>query len=272
MTLDFNTFNLTQKAEGGGGSGTTNHAQLSNLDYANAGHTGFLSNENFIPANTIITVELDGTGDYTKLSDAIEFLINKWSTGVVTIQLGEGVFTETEQINISSYNIPIIEIKGKSTALTTLKDGRTATTGVNRLLFKLYGSLLISNLTIEGVGTSLTNYRCLDDADNYSLGMLVNDVTIKNCGIAIATSGYLSLGGTITINNCIDGIMSSSGNCKSNWSPTFNFDTATNAFKVQYGGQIHLMGATCNYTNVTNRTNQTVGTATNNGWITGVTV
>lgn len=26
----------------GGGSGTSNHAQLSNLDYANSGHTGFL--------------------------------------------------------------------------------------------------------------------------------------------------------------------------------------------------------------------------------------
>ena len=58
---------------GGGGGGTSNHAQLSNLDYANSGHTGFMTSENYLPKGTTIDYKVNPDTDL-QLKEAINAL------------------------------------------------------------------------------------------------------------------------------------------------------------------------------------------------------
>ena len=56
--LEYGETDINGNSSGGGG--TSNYAQLTNLDYANSGHTGFMSNANYLPDGTVITVKAIG--------------------------------------------------------------------------------------------------------------------------------------------------------------------------------------------------------------------
>ena len=271
MTLDFQTFNLTQKAESGGGSGTTNHAQLSNLDYASSGHTGFMSDENFLSVSTI-TVELDGSGDFNTLAEAVNYLNNKWSYDGVLIQLGEGTHVVNTSINLgvfitnSNRFFKFITIKGKGNDKTTIRNAG------NGYCLEIGGNVPIHiyDLTFDN-GTN-TSANCISI---YKQGNLILDNTdFKNMDLACyAHSGgniLLSLS-TITFTNVSTALRANAGTINITYNVAISFSSVTNAFQVGYGGIIRGYAPRITYTNVTNKTNQAVGNATSNGWIAGIT-
>ena len=107
MALNFNTFNIGGSNSGGGGGA---------------------ADASFIPLGTIFTVKADGTGDFTSLNDAINYLDGKWSNGIVTINLDEGTHTLTDNISLTrSINIPKITISGHSGGGTIVEVPETLT-------------------------------------------------------------------------------------------------------------------------------------------------
>lgn len=258
----------------GGGSGTSNHASLSNLDYAHSGHTGFMSNANYIQAGKLFEVKLDGSGDFTKLSDAIAYLDGKWSDGRVIIHLGEGTFTESANIEIGHYvyfNIPRIDIYGEGEAKTKL----SFTSNQVSPCFSVWGPgtyVVLGNITIEQSGGSKsTDYRGICA---YNFGNLtVYNLTTEGCNYALnaIAGGKVAVNAPITIKNCSLGFGAEGGLVQCMYGMTMNFNNVDYAFFVLGGGIMQLNRPTYNGTSVTYKTNITPGTSATEGLITGIT-
>lgn len=226
--------------------------------------------DNFIPSGTVIKVETDGSGDFTSIEDAVNSLNGKWSSGAVTIQLGEGTFNVSSVINIHGdlFNIPKLTIRGSGTTNTIiLADNVPAFSGV----FEVRRAFAVI--------TALTIKRTASASDSigvavFSFGKtLVSDVNIENMMFPLRAlnNGEMEIGGNVSLKTSTYAI-ESGGGCIHSYYATINVNSATTAFRVFDGGTIKDVGSSITYTSVTNKTNQTVGTATNNGWITGVTV
>lgn len=275
MTLDFSDvdFDITKGvAPSGGEGGTTDHSQLTNLSYNSSGHTGFMSNENYLPHGTVINVKTDGTGDFTNLNDALEYLKGKFSNGQITIQFGEGTFTHSANttINGSNMNFTALIIKGMGANETTLEYTTTAVTACITVAEGV--TVFLQDLTIKRpTGTSSTDYRGVNVIENSMLRVLRLNIEGCNYALNIGGLGKIYLVGTINISDSnIAIITEGGGTITSAWSPTINFKNCNKAVHVNNGGKVNISNsATITFTNVTTKTNQAVGTATNMGWITG---
>ena len=184
------------EAQGGGGGGTSNHSQLSNLDYATAGHTGFMPSADFIADGTTYTVKADGTADYTTLTDAVNDLYSKWCNGTVNIEI-DGSITDTAGIAVNSdknYNIPVLRISGKNSATITYNSTSTP-------FFEIHNArVIISDVSfVNSAGESSKLYTALK-AWRGSI-LTLSNVSISGGFIIARQLGQIEILGNLTINN-----------------------------------------------------------------------
>ena len=210
----------------------------------------------FIPADTILTVKTDGSGQFTNLSEAISYLTGKYSNGTVTIQLGEGAFDSLTYTSSSS--IPLLIIKGVSQSATTI-------TSVN---LTGMGFCQLTDLSVESTSApavSVNDYvhfickRVKMSVPNATSNVVMVvkhlakadvDTCIFHSDTKGGTGFYLATGVPI----------GTYGNC--------TFENLNTAAYVQYGGILCNKGNNT-YTNITNTTNQNVGVSYSNGVIYG---
>ena len=238
------------------------------------GGGGSGSDPNFLPNGTILTVELDGSGQFTKLSQAINFLHKKWSNGTVIIQLGEGEFIEENTIylsnmytedefanlNVAEFNIPTLKIIGRGKDVTSLSCSNTAdyTYIINCILPNL--TLNIRNMTLKGniayklrgiefAGTS--NVLRLDDVNllDFERGALL----IREGSTVTLGSGTIKIGSSTT-NKCNTGVQILSGGALYTFGSTVaNFQNIKTCLSVNGGILSTYPGTTFNFTNITNK-------------------
>lgn len=217
---------------------------------------GAQQDTNFIPANTILTVKTDGSGQFTKLSEAINYLTGKWSNGTVTIQLGEGAFDSLTYTTSSS--IPLLIIKGVSQSATTITSVNL--TGI--------GFCQLTDLSVESTSTPAVSV-------NDYVHLICKRVKMSVPNASRATVMTVSHLARVNVNTCIfhsdtkggtgfyltTGVpIGTYGNC--------TFENLNTAAYVQYGGILCNKGSNT-YTNITNATNQSFGVSSNNGVIYG---
>lgn len=247
MSLNFNSFNI-----GGSNGGGGNPA-------------------NYIPNGTVYNIKVDGTGDFNTLNEAISSLAGKWSDGNVTIRFGAGTFQHTEPVSIRGgnfFSFPLLTIEGASTDTTILEFNYDAYTHA----IQVYNTTAcdLRDVTVKRVGgDKTTDLRGILSAENARV--LLNKVTTDGCNYAINAqqNGTISLIADITVKNCNLGICAESGIVSGSWAVPTDFNNVTTAFFVAGGGIIKIPFPIYTATNVTNKSSQTLGTATASGWITG---
>lgn len=242
-----------------------------NFNGINIGGSGGISNENYIPANTIINVELDGSGDFTTLADATNYIKGKWSNGAVIVQLGNGTFDITTiSIDTINFNIPLLLIRGSGTSNTTLRCISRDETAIT--VFDWSG-VVFRSFTMDGLNQS-NNICGIRPSTKSDIKM--DNIKFQNMliGIGVSSNNHCELSGNLSFENVTYGVDSRHGGriCLAEASTGWSFTNCNTAYRVSTGGQIHGTSLSVTYTNVTNKVSQTVGTATNNGWITGITV
>lgn len=168
---------------------------------------------NFIPAGTILTVELDGSGQFTSLSEVITYLTNKWSNGTVTIQLGEGDFVEENTIDIPEFNIKTLQIIGRGVDKTSISCSNTK--DYNYVITNTVANIRIANLLLKGN----INYKLRGLYANLNGSYLLEDVNLQNFergslfvdGTKAYLKGTLNIGSTSTTKVVDTGIQSING-------------------------------------------------------------
>ena len=254
--------------------GFVNHLQINGVELAGnktSEDLGLMSNANFLPDGYTINLKADGTGDFETIQAAINFLNGKWSNGTVTIYLNAGTYNVSSPVKIGNWaaigrNIPCILIKGKAMSDTIINN--TSTSQYTACMRIYNGSTIIENLTIKNATKSSTNYSIkIEEQSRVYLDQVklqngefgcsvtrVNDaVQLNNCTIDNTTYAvYAAEGGTVNLFNS-----------------TITVTNSITALRVWSGGQINIGYATKNFTNVTNETNQTIGSITADGMILG---
>lgn len=223
--------------------------------------------DHFIPAGTILTVETDGSGDFTNLSSAINYLNGKYSNGSVTIKLGDGTFQEAEPLIIDGtrFNFSQLNIVGNGSTKTIINMNISAgdVTEINKILPTTF--CFLSNFKIISPGRILMIYGQVITQD---LAIEGTSSTNSNACIFVYGGGHLHIKGTITTNKSEMGICSNSL-VTMEYSATHICANCTIGLFVVRGGEIKLNNVKLQYTSVTNVTNQTIGTANATGYISG---
>ena len=229
----------------------------------------------FLPARTVISVKNDGSGDFTNLNDAISFLEGKWSNGVVTIQIGSGTFNNTTTVVIdnNNFNIPKLKIIGNGETNTILDSNGMEDA---QYLLKLNNGLdiEISDLKItNSSGSILTGYRGIEQ--NSFSNLILNNIKCEGINrlATIYNGAKCMLTNNITIEQARTGFMVDSGFLMLNCNLQIT-DSQAGIF-VRFGGTVKTStSATYTTANITEAIHpiEAVGTAINDGWITGITV
>ena len=223
----------------------------------------------FIPDETVFTVKTSG-GNFTSLRDAINYLTGKWTNGSVIVSIDAGTFVDSNELTIdcSRFNIPTLRIVGKSVSETILQSN--STTDTETIIRIRYGKVLFENITFtKPTGTKTTDYRgILADAGSF---VTVGNVKIFGCNWSLGAtrSGFLNTYGNINIENAQNAVVSAPGFVSTTWGTNFIGKNVDTYFYVASGGIIQLFGISNSFTNVTNKTNQEIGTPTAAGWIAG---
>ena len=241
------------------GSGiVTNHANLSNLDFASSGHTGFMSDANYLPNDTVIEVASSG-GDFTTLADAISFLNGKWSNGAVYINIQAGTYSMPHLLIKPVFNFGKFIIRGEGIDETIL-----SSTANNEAILFNETNCTMYDLTIKANNAD----SCIRADDMSSLNIKNIKCDVKSSGIGIVSSNNSRM----NINNCTlingkFGAVASGGMVT--LLGTFTVSDFTTAVMVNQGGYFQIRQVTKVFTNVTNQTSQTLGVANSNGFISG---
>lgn len=252
---------------------------------------------NFLPADTIIKVELDGSGDFTKLSDALNYLTGKWSNGKVIIQLGAGTFTESSEYILygKNFNIPAIEVIGNGVNSTIVN--YTTESEVVILTVSNVSNIYIHDIKFTHTGgststkywgirnTEHTNASYSDCAFdglasalisvNSAITNVYGNMTFTNARVALAAQ----YGGTITsqemalnISDSLTAITISHGGRMGTSSSNITVSNTPTCLQILNGGLLQLGSPTFNLTNVTTPCNITPNTITANGIAMGFTL
>ena len=210
----------------------------------------------------MVDVKLDGSGQFTKLSDAINYLTGKWSNGTVTIQLGEGTFEETESITIdgNKFNFSNLVICG------TNRDNSIISFNISGL--ELYSEELVvehkTNVLFKDISLSGKGRTLVSSGD-----IVLNNVCISSQGNIC----FYCLSGT----SYLDGIilkdaqlgLAVTGRLNSNYQSNITLQSLITGIQVTRGGLVALNNLKRVDSHVTNLTNQSIGTANGNGFISG---
>ena len=167
----------------------------------------------FIPAGTILTVKTDGSGQFTKLSEAISYLTGKYSNGTVTIQLGQGDFVEENTIDIPEFNIKTLQIIGQGVDKTSISCSNTQ--NYNYVITNTVTNIRIANLLLKGDMT----YKLRGLYANLNGSYLLEDVNLYNFergsmfidGTRAYLKGTLNIGSTSTTKVVDTGVQSVNG-------------------------------------------------------------
>lgn len=238
------------------------------------GTAGGNSASSFIADGTVINVKADGTGDFATIKDAIDSLEGKWSTGSVTISLDAGTHYVDNKINIklAQSNFKEIIIAGAGAA-STIVESRLNTGNNPAIYCSEVGTVRLKDFTLKhSSGTQSTDYRgiCAERLSTLfisGLSFIGTNLALRALnGATVFATGTIEFSG---LNVAID----ANGGAKMIFNGATNsFTNITTAYNVGNGSVINGWSVTNTYTSVTNKTSQTVGSATNNGWITGISV
>lgn len=231
---------------------------------------------NFLPNGTILTVKTDGTGDFTNLQSAINYLTGKWSNGTVNIHIGNGTFNET-YIKVSSYaysipfNIPLINIEGNGVSNSIIQWNRTTQGGTmewytGRVKFK---NITFKNATYD---SSKKYFGFYFIGPNTSA--IFEDCNFENISYCIVSDrgAIVHIAGTINCTNGLGGAITSqiSGKTVIDYETTINISNYEKGFVVMNSGEISLTSPILTFTSVTTKCNVTPNTITNNGIVRGI--
>lgn len=255
---------------GGGGGSITVDSSLSTTStnpVQNKVITNYIqpSLNKFIPSGTVINVKTDGTGDFTKLSDAVNYLTGKWSNGQITIKSGSGTFTESGMVTIEGnlFNIPKLIIKGNGRTDTIINRTGIAnwTAGIN-----IKGAIVqIEDLTVT-VDNPSAGFCIFSNAGSFT--------SIKNVNVTGGTTGYhtnsiFSFRDTSIYATGVTKCIQAQNGQVEMWNTTCVFANATTAITAIDGSTIRISGnSTKNFTNVNNTFNVNANTLSSNGFIT----
>ena len=230
--------------------------------------------DNYIPDGTVIHVKADGTGDYATIKEAVDSLEGKWSNGIVTIQLDAGTHYINNRVNIrlAQSNFKEIVIAGAG-ASSTIIESQLGTGNNPPIYCSEVGTVRLKDFTLKhSSGTQSTDYRGIC-AERMSI-LFVSGLSFIGANLALRALNGATIFASGTFNfTGLNVAIDTNGGAKMVFSgATNNFTNVTTAYTVVNGSVINGWAVTSNYTNVTTKVSQAVGTSTNNGWITGVTV
>ena len=208
----------------------------------------------FIPSGTIINVKLDGSGDFTTLTDAANYIKGKWSNGGVTIKLSDGTHQVANTLTFSKFdsNIPVLKILGTSRTNTIINSGITSN----------YNSIIKSencfNLVVENLTLTCANYTASTNLGGVCViggGFLrATNLDFINVNYPLYTlpSSTIFLTGT---NNFTNGksVTLSAGDVRCSHDTTFNIKNFSTAWYAEYGGTVILTRPKITYTSVTTK-------------------
>ena len=102
--------------------------------------------------------------------------------------------------------------------------------------------------------------------------MLLSNIHIKNCdsdALLVQTSRCILASGSLKFTNVPTGLYSSASLVQARGGINLIGNGVTTYLSVGQGGIIQLSGAVKTFTNVTNQSSQTIGSANANGFISG---
>lgn len=228
------------------------------------------SDDNFIPADSVIEVNPDGTADFETLADAINFLYGKYSNGTVSIHLSEGTHEVHNQLYIYGelFNIPMLKIVGEGIDSTILENNDSYTNNEDGIGV-MDAKVLFSNFTYIRPQGNKTSGRGLH---SYRIGskIYVQDVKVVGCACALWVSeGDGEVIDSIIADKCDNGICATTGGrITTTWNASITAIDGSYAVKVV---DIGIVGLNYTQINVTNTTkfSQNLGTYTAQGIIAG---
>ena len=231
--------------------------------------SGGSGDNNFIPNDTVISVKLDGSGDFTSFPDAISSLDGKWSNGQVTIELGSGTFDTNGTVNFNpnKFNIPRLSIKGSGKD-NTIINGKNIPDWNGVININQRNSIVeFENLTINSENT--TTASCVRvNSGNVQIYQTVS-ITNGNTGVNVFGNATLLCNST---NLYISGVSGAGVSCQAGGNAIFAntkfyLDTIGTAFSINIG-TIKMWNCTkSSATSVTNLFSQTKNTFTSQGYI-----
>lgn len=221
-----------------------------------------LNKSGFIPAGTIINVNVDGSGDFATIQDAINSLTDKWSSGEVVIFLGEGTynFSEAVAVDCRYFNFGKIVIKGSGIDKTILEGNSILRTeGSSSQIVE------VRELTLKGLSKSdSSSYSFMSDYD--SNARLVSIKVSDNYNGIISQRNAKVYCYNITIDNCVNGIIAQGGLLTSSY--TFiNISQTTNGIKSTNAGRIFLSNVNVTSSSVSTLYSPSINTLSGNGFI-----
>ena len=228
---------------------------------------------NFIPSGTTIAVKTDGTGDYTKLSDALSYITHKWSNGNVTINLGSGTFTETSAITLPEFNIPKLTISGVSIDSTIVQGVGVSAGGFITSTYN-NSEVIIQNICFKNTDTSISGSAiCAYNGGNFTV-VNCKSVDFRRGIVLTQQDGSFCCRGTLTIENTTATNMQGAIWCNAGniYFPNGTIVKAKNisyGFTIGAGGFVRSNGLIFNINSVTNRYNITRNTVQEGGMILG---
>lgn len=229
---------------------------------------------------TYVTVRQDGSGDFTDIQSALNYVQGTFNNSYIEINIGAGTYTLTNyeyarimDIPRTGRNAPLIKIIGASPE-STIIEGATSNPETEYIFQTDWGqNIWFQYLTLKNSAASGLNRGGI-------CALTGSSVQITDCvfegfnfiGVLCQGTSRVQFDGTNTFKNFTStAIHSEAGFVNTKYGSTLNFTNTTSgatAFVVTYGGQIHLnIGTTVNLTRVT-RANVSVGSASNTGWIT----
>lgn len=243
--------------ETSGSGGTSDHAQLTNLDYTNSGHTGFMSSANYLQDGTVVTVKADGTGDFTTLEGALEYLEPKWSDGEIIIDISAGTYQTAGSISLDNYKIKRIIIKGAGKTSTFIYTPFADTQTAGFFQFEVINGTNVIFKDIK-LGTEIIsipeayNHKIIQVRDN----AMVNFDNVAFNGTArlvqVDANAVCYIMSDCDFSNAVSGILCSRGEIRMQHGLTFTCSNITTVIHIQSGGVVKFWSATFANTNVTN--------------------
>lgn len=227
----------------------------------------------FIPKDTVITVKTDGTGDFTTLSDAINYLNGKWSNGSVTIKLGVGNFVENQSIalNAANYSIPCLNIFGNSSTNTIIDFSNAVTDGI-----QVWNGQYVNLRKIQIKGSGITNEKAGINLGNPNTSCQLEDTIItdfSNCIYADNFSKVLISNGTFSFKNCKNAFYATRAEIRTFYGSIITFENISEyACRCENSGIINCFATNSTYINVVNKANKSTDIYGYKGQITGADV
>lgn len=244
MTLGFSDldFNVSKGIESGGGS----------ID-------------NYLAGGTVITVKADGSGDYTTLESAINYISDKWSSGTVKISVSADTYVISSPITLSNQNLRLL-IEGQGTSSTWLKVNYDDTLSTGFALFTITNN---SNVTFKDIKIG-SEKDTQPDLYNHKLflvsemsTLIIDNVLMNGLSRCIqadaSTKVFASTDCTFT--NARWGIFLPGAELEMNYNITFTFTNIALCFRITQGGLIRFNTPKFSNTNVTDICNQDVDTS-----------